>query len=258
MHAGRLRIALRLLLACGVLALPRLAAATEGADSVAAQSDQCTQAVAAAEAKYGIPNGLLLAIAKTESGRPIAGLKGLQPWPWAVDADGRAYYFDQEAAAVSFLRTAGAVQTDVGCVQINLQSHPHAFPNLDAAFDPARNADYGGLFLRRLFDETGNWFTAVGYYHSRTPDLAATYRDRVSAVAEGREPPATASFQPLYLRAIQQGTLRLSLAGGGVLRINLNRQPRAPGHRRATACEVAAALGPYIASPIASRGCGRR
>ena len=185
-------------------------------------------------------------------------MKGLQPWPWAVDADGRAFYFDSKAAAIGYLRTAGASQTDVGCAQINLQSHPNAFPNLDTAFDPAANADYGGKFLRRLFDETGNWYTAVGFYHSRTPDLAAGYRDRVSAVAEGREPPATASFQPLYLRAIMQGTLHLNLVGGGVLRINLNRQPRAPGRRRATACEVVAVLGPYIAAPAATRGCGRR
>lgn len=226
--------------------------------SLTAQSEQCTRAIAAAEAKHGVPAGLLLAIAKTESGRPIAGMKGLQPWPWAVDAEGRAYYFDGKANAVGFVRSSAAAQVDVGCMQINLQAHPRAFPNLDAAFDPATNADYGGQFLRRLFDETGNWYVAVGYYHSRTPELAASYRERVSAVAEGREPPASASFQPLYLRAIRQGTLRLALVGGGVLRINLNRQPRAAGKRRATPCEVAAALGPYIAAPVATRGCERR
>ena len=26
---------------------------------------------------------------------------------------------------------------DVGCMQVNLQMHPDAFPSLDAAFDPA-------------------------------------------------------------------------------------------------------------------------
>ena len=247
----------RLLLVLGAL-LPHWAFAADPSDTLAAQSAACTEAVAAAETKYGIPPGLLLAIAKTESGRPIAGMRGLQPWPWAVDADGRAFYFDSKGTAINYLRTAGAAQTDVGCTQINLQSHPHAFRDLDEAFDPAANADYGGKYLRQLFGETGNWFTAVGFYHSHTPDLAAAYRDRVSAVAEGREPPATASFQPLYLRAIQQGTLRLTLVGGGVLRINLNRQPRAPGRRRATACEVVAALGAYIAAPAATRGCGRR
>lgn len=236
------------------MALPGLARAQ---DALVAQSTQCTEAVAAAETRYGIPTGLLLAIAKSESGRPIPPLRGLQPWPWAIDADGRAFYFDSKAAAVAYARQSGAAQVDVGCAQINLQSHPRAFRDMDTAFDPAANADYGGRYLRQLYDETGNWFTAVGYYHSHTPELAAAYRDRVSAVAEGRDIPA-GLIQPLYLRAIRQGTLHLSLVGGGVLRINLNRQPRAPGHRRATTCEVIAALGPYMRAPAATRGCGRQ
>ena len=234
-----------------------VAAPAHAQQDAAGQSAQCTAAIATAEQTYGIPTGLLLAIAKSESGRPVAGLPGLQPWPWAIDADGRAYYFDTRAAAVAWATQSAAGQMDVGCVQINLQSHPHAFRNMDNAFDPVANADYGGRFLRRLFDESGNWYTAVGYYHSRTPDLAAAYRDRVSAVAEGRDPPP-GLIQPLYLRAIRQGTLRLSLVGGGVLAINLNRQPRAPGHRRATPCEVVAALGPYMRAPAAARGCGRQ
>ena len=234
-----------------------LGAPAHAQDGLVSQSAQCTTALAAAEQTYAIPAGLLLAIAKSESGRPVAGLPGLQPWPWAIDADGRAYYFDSKAAAVAWARQSGATQMDVGCVQINLQSHPRAFRDMEQAFDPVANADYGGRFLRRLYDETGNWFTAVGYYHSRTPELAAAYRDRVSAVADGRNPPA-GLIQPLYLRAIRQGTLRLTLVGGGVLAINLNRQPRAPGHRRATACEVAAALGPYMRARPAGRGCGRQ
>ena len=239
-------------------ATPVAPASAAAPSPIQAQSDRCTRAIAAAEAKYSLPAGLLLAIAKTESGRPIAGAKGLQPWPWAVDSDGRAYYFDSKEAAVNFVRTSGGGQVDVGCMQINLQAHSRAFPSLEVAFDPDANAEYGGRFFRRLFDETANWYTAVGFYHSRTPDLATSYRDRVRAVAEGREPPASALFQPLYLRAISQGTLRLSLVGGGVLRINLNRQPRAPNRRRASPCEVVAALGPYIAAPAATRGCRQR
>ncbi len=119
----------------------------------------------------------------------------------------------------------GVSQIDVGCMQINLQSHPGAFATVEQAFDPAANADYAARFLLALrADAGGNWYDAVGYYHSRTPELAADYRERVAAIAEGRTPPP-GRFVPLYVRAIRQGTLRIPLAGGGVLRINLRRQP---------------------------------
>ncbi len=97
--------------------------------------------------------------------------------------------------------------------------------------------------------------TAAGFYHSRTPLLAADYRDRVLAIAEGRTPPASLGV-PLYQRAIQQGSLRISLAGGGMLRINVNRQPSRRGPRRMTACQVAAVLGDYMAASARAR-CGK-
>jgi hypothetical protein len=165
-----------------------------------------------------------------------------------------------KAAALAWTRdrlSAGARFVDVGCMQVNLQMHPDAFPGLDAAFDPAANADYAARFLAALAQEAGgNWYEAVGWYHSRTPDLAAAYRDRVAAIAEGRMPPPTAQM-PLYLRAIQQGTLRLPLAGGGLLLVRLNRQPAQPGHRRATPCRVAMMLGPILSAPPRMASCAR-
>jgi hypothetical protein len=221
-----------------------------------AQSQQCTQAIAVAETKYATLPGLLAAIAKAESGRPIPPLPGLQPWPWAINADGQAWYFDSKPAAVAWARQAqarGVGQLDVGCMQINLQSHPGAFPDLDHAFDPAANADYAARFLLQLrADAGGNWYSAVGYYHSRTPVLAADYRERVAAIAEGRTPPIGLSL-PLYVRAIRQGTLRIPLQGGGVLRINVRRQPSLRGPRRLNACQIAAVLGDFMAAPARRR-----
>ena len=223
------------------------------------QSALCGAALAAAEAARGTPPGLLAAIARAESGRPIPPLPGLQPWPWAVNADGAAMYFDSKAAAVTWTANAlarGARQVDVGCTQINLQSHPGAFPTLDAAFDPGANAGYAARFLVSLAgDAGGNWFVATGFYHSRTPQLAADYRERVAAIAAGRVP-AVSLGVPLYVRAIQQGTLRIALAGGGVLRINVNRQPARLHRARLTACQVAAVLGEYMARS-AGGPCGR-
>lgn len=220
------------------------------------QSEQCKTAIATAETGRGTLPGLLLAIAKAESGRPIPPLSGLQPWPWAVNADGAAYYFDSKNAAVTWVTLAlarGVGQIDVGCMQINLQSHPGAFTSVDQAFDPVANADYAARFMNRLHtDAGGNWFDAVGYYHSRTPALAADYRARVSAIAQGRTPPAGLGV-PLYMRAIQQGTLRIPLAGGGMMRINVHRQPSARGAKRMTACQVANVLGDFMPARARAR-----
>lgn len=223
------------------------------------QSALCGAAIAVAERRRGTLPGLLGAVARAESGRPVPPLPGLQPWPWAVNADGAAYYFESKTAAVVWVRLAlarGAQQVDVGCMQINLQSHPGAFASLEEAFEPASNADYGARYLAELQDEAGgNWYVATGWYHSHTPVLAADYRERVAAIAAGRIPPASLGI-PLYMRAIQQGTLRIALAGGGVLRINLGRQPAARRRPRMTACQVVAALGDDLA-PSARSGCRR-
>lgn len=213
------------------------------------QSAQCKTAIAAAESGRGTLPGLLLAIAKAESGRPIPPLPGLQPWPWAVNANGAAYYFDSKNAAVAWVTQAvarGVSQIDVGCMQINLQSHPDAFASIEQAFDPAANADYAARFMNRLHtDASGNWFDAVGYYHSRTPALAADYRARVSAIAQGKTPPVGLGV-PLYMRAMQQGTLRIPLAGGGTMRINVHRQPSIRRAKRMTACQIANVLGDFM------------
>jgi hypothetical protein len=226
----------------------------------AEQSALCTRAIGMAEQRHATLPGLLGAIAKAESGRPIAPMPGLQPWPWAVNADGAAMYFASKAAAVAWTAVTlahGAQQVDVGCMQINLQSHPHAFASLEQAFDPAANTDYGAHFLAQLqADAGGNWYVATGYYHSRTPLLAADYRERVAAIAQGLIPPASLGI-PLYMRAIEQGSLRIPLAGGGTMRINLGRQPSIRPHRRLTACQVVATLGAFMA-PRARAACTGR
>lgn len=233
------------------LAAPAHATRSEPPTPAAAQSQACKDAIGAAQETWHTPPGLLLAIARAESGRPLPSQPGLQPWPWAIDADGRAMFSDDKDAALAWTRArlaSGARFVDVGCMQVNLQMHPGAFRSIEEAFDPTANAAYSAHFLASLAQEAGgNWFQAVGWYHSRTPGLAAAYRERVAAIAAGRMPPPGAQM-PLYLRAIQQGTLRLPLAGGGLLLVRLNRQPSRPGHRRKTPCQVAAILGPILSA----------
>ncbi len=241
--------------------LPFLTAASPAVadrDWSTAQSAQCEAAAQAAEAKFGLPHGLLDSIAKAESGRPITGLRDVRAWPWTIDADGRGLFLDSKAAAIAWVQGAqarGARFIDVGCLQVDLPMHPGAFGSLDEAFDPAANADYAARYLRSLYTEAhGDWNVAVGLYHSHTPDLAAEYRNRVAAVGAGIIT-GIGGPEPLYVRAIRAGTLHLALAGGGMLMINVRRQPAArPRHM--SPCRVAAVLGPLLARSV--HGCGAR
>jgi hypothetical protein len=61
--------------------------------------------------------------------------------------------------------------------------------------------------------------------------------------------------EPLYLRAVRQGRLRIALVGGGVQLININRQPTQRRHPRLSACEVAAILRPLLARPPNMHSC---
>jgi hypothetical protein len=200
-----------------------------------------------AEAQYGTPPGLLAAIAKAESGRPVGPTGEMQPWPWAVNIGGAGAYFETREAAVLAVRQAMTVNAgyiDVGCMQVNLQFHPKAFHSLEEAFDPHANVDYAARFLVSLRDAAaGNWFVAVGMYHSRSPDLAQLYRERVTMAGTA-------------IRSVGAGKLRITLANGHVTVINLHRQP-SRGRRHRSACEVATILGSYLAADARARACTR-
>jgi len=158
-----------------------------------APGGMCRPALAAAEARYGIPTGLLQAIGIVESGRRDEATGTRQPWPWTINAEGEPHFFDTKDQGVAWVRqaqTRGMRSIDTGCAQVNLMHHPDAFASLEQAFDPTANADYAARFLRQLRDTSagGNWMTAVGYYHSQTPELAEAYRQQVQAVtARGGE-----------------------------------------------------------------------
>jgi hypothetical protein len=218
----------------------------------------CSAAILVAQQRYAIPAGLLGSIAKVESGRPITSMSDIRAWPWTIDADGAGMFFDTKAEAVAWSRDAGprgVRSLDVGCMQVNLQAHPGAFPSLDTAFDPAANVDYAARYLRELYTEAnGDWNVAVGLYHSHTPFFAADYRDRVAQVGAGILT-GIGGPVPLYLRAIRQGRLRLAMSDGGVLVINLARQPRGPRGQRKSPCDVATIIAPLLHAPPRVAGC---
>ena len=154
---------------------------------MARQSALCLVAIADAGARYGLPAGLLPAISRVETGRPLPVTGDRQPWPWAVNADGESLFFDTRAQAVAETtrRLAGGARfVDIGCMQVDLREHASAFSNLADAFNPALNADYAARLLVSLRSgkrgsERG-WALAAGLYHSGTPGLMEPYAAHVA------------------------------------------------------------------------------
>ncbi|WP_439597196.1 hypothetical protein [Falsiroseomonas sp.] len=165
----------------------------------------CTRAIAAAEARSGIPEGLLLAIARVESSRARPG-GGSAPWPFALNAGGESLFpetAEEAVATVEALRAAGQRSVDVGCMQVNLYYHPMAFPELAQAFHPPTNVAYAVRFLRELRGRTASWAEAVAQYHSMEPGRGLAYHQRVR-VAQGNAalpPQAVAGLCAPGLRA---------------------------------------------------------
>jgi hypothetical protein len=145
----------------------------------------CRAAIAAAEQAGGIPQQLMSAIGRVESGRPDPATGIVAPWPWTINVEGQGSFFDTKAQAIEAVRAAqaqGKSSIDVGCMQVNLMHHPDAFPSLEAAFDPMVNAAYAAKFLNELHAQTGDWARAAAMYHSATPDIGAAYERKVLAV----------------------------------------------------------------------------
>jgi soluble lytic murein transglycosylase-like protein len=164
-------------------------------------SQVCRQAIAAAERAHGIPPHLLAAIARVESGRRDEGSGTFNPWPWTINVDGQGTFYDnkvQAVAAAMTMRPRVTRSIDVGCMQISLTQHPDAFSDLNQAFDPASNADYGARFLVQRYGKSNSWPKAVALYHSATPDIGEDYERRVYAALPEEQKVANVP-QPLSL-----------------------------------------------------------
>ncbi len=136
----------------------------------------CVAAILDAQARYGIPDNLLLAIGVQEAGR--RGKEGLTVWPWTVNAAGEGAFFKTRAEAMAWVegkRAAGIASIDVGCMQVNQRWHGANFDTLDLAFEPLVNVDYAARYLSGLYQETGDWWAAAGRYHSATEAYQKTY-----------------------------------------------------------------------------------
>jgi hypothetical protein len=163
----------------------------------------CETLAAEASRQYGLPDGLLAAIARTESG--IArGQTDLRAWPWAANVQGESHYYDTSQDMLAHLdrvRAADISNFDVGCMQLNYHWHGEEFSDLDRMLDPETNVSYAARYLKRLYEETGSWDTATQYYHSRDPDRGGAYLERVRQMRASLAPPGSDPVRPIAVVA---------------------------------------------------------
>ena len=148
----------------------------------------CRAALASAEARYRLPQGLLLAMALVESGHTDPATDLVAPWPWTIQAGGHGYFFSSSAEAIreaKLLLKGGNGYIDVGCLQVDLYHHPEAFPSLEAAFDPTTNVDYAARYLRSLALARGSWLEAIAAYNAGAPAAGLAYLDKVLYLWKG-------------------------------------------------------------------------
>ena len=115
----------------------------------------CLDAARRAELIHGLPQGLLVAIALSESGLHAH----------ALSIRGRAHYPEDLATARRLLRAAGGAAM-AGCMQVNAGVHARGS---DWPLDAERSADWAGSVLRRWFVETGSWAKALRRWHGGSP-----------------------------------------------------------------------------------------
>jgi len=185
-RCGRLAAGLTLALSVAAASLlaPLAALASQEQPQVTTPSPWtfCARATNLIERQEGVPRQLLRAISKVESGRLHQKKRIVMAWPWTVMAEGRGRYLPTKSAAIAEvegLKARGIRNIDVGCMQVNLHYHPHAFANLNQAFDPIANVAYAAAYLHSLKNEEGSWAKAVARYHSANPGRYKQYRVKV-------------------------------------------------------------------------------
>jgi len=167
------------------LLLPYQLAAQTG-KSLASFDNICLVEAKRAEAKHGIPTGLLQSITRVESGRKMVTGEYM-PWAWTLNDRGEGLFFDSRDAALAYLRDAVAQpdhSVDVGCMQVNTKWHGEGFLDIADMLDPVHNASYAATFLLDLHAAHQSWDEAVKHYHSNEPRKNVAYHRRVLAELE--------------------------------------------------------------------------
>lgn len=159
--------------------------------------EQCDHAAVLASQDTAVPLAILWALTRTETGH--FQNKTLVPWPWTVNAAGTGHWLITKQQALKTAKAAihkNAKSTDIGCFQLNYHWHGKQFGSLANMLDPMKNAAYAAKFLGQLYQETGNWISAAGRFHSRTEKYARPYRQRFQRILSGFEPASQSVRHP--------------------------------------------------------------
>jgi len=123
------------------------------------------QLIQTTERQYGIPSGLLAAIAQVESGMNAH----------AINVKGKAII----ASKINDAKNNGIDNIDVGVMQINYRWHGEEFDSIEEMLNPKRNITYAAKLLKSLKARQGTWYEAVKYYHSAKPEYHKIYSRKV-------------------------------------------------------------------------------
>jgi soluble lytic murein transglycosylase-like protein len=132
----------------------------------------CKDVISQQEAAKGIPQDLLKAIAKVESGIS----------PWAINAHGRAHIFTSKVAATKYVKQLvedGFSDFSVGCMQLHYASHRRNFKSIEAMLEPENNIAHAAKLIKNLERRYGSLERAVKLYHSPSPVHHNRYKNRV-------------------------------------------------------------------------------
>ena len=128
--------------------------------------------IQATEEQYGIPSGLLEAIAFVESGinNHVINIAGKS----VIAMNNK-----EALKIISDARENGIKNIDVGVMQLNYRWHSNAFANIQEILNPKNNIEYAAKFLLRLKKQHGTWYAAICNYHSSKPNHQIKYSYKV-------------------------------------------------------------------------------
>ena len=128
----------------------------------------CETVAVEAENAFNLPSGILTSIARVESGRKTdSGV--YRAWPWTINDNGKGLFFDTRETANDYIikqKEFDNTHIDIGCMQISVKWHSHAFSSPESMLDPYTNIAYAAVFLEELYQTHGDWELAIKYYHS--------------------------------------------------------------------------------------------
>ena len=198
----------------------------------------------------GLPQHLLPAIARIESGRSLNGKH--KAWPWALNHAGKGLYFETKTAALDYLRIAtakGRTNIDVGCMQINHYWHGQEFKSLERMIDPFQNVTYAAKFLRQLYKQHGSWADAVQHYHSPDENRGTRYFSGFTTAVKTMNSTASNSIANLTIAPTQYEFFNLGVVRQGKVDMGLQLAPQVPIYAQASSV-----IHPEYARLIASLG----